>query len=65
MTDMGDESTLLTDAQSESGSSAGAKVLQDQDFRKIRVVLAFDEEDRRGDPALEDQPDQSDSESGA
>ena len=60
---MGDESTLLTDAQSESGSSA--KVLQDQDFRKIRVVLAFDEEDRRGDPALEDQPDQSDSESGA
>ena len=64
MTDMGDESTLLTDAQSESGSSA-AKVLQDQDFRKIRVVLAFDEEDRRGDPALEDQPDQSDSESGA
>ena len=61
---MGDESTLLTDAQSESGS-AGAKVLQDQDFRKIRVVLAFDEEDRRGDPALEDQPDQSDSESGA
>ena len=63
MTDMGDESTLLTDAQSESGSSA--KVLQDQDFRKIRVVLAFDEEDRRGDPALEDQPDQSDSESGA
>ena len=63
MTDMGDESTLLTDAQSESGSAA--KVLQDQDFRKIRVVLAFDEEDRRGDPALEDQPDQSDSESGA
>jgi len=61
LTDMGDESTLLTDAQSESGSSA--KVLQDQDFRKIRVVLAFDEEDRRGDPALEDQPDQSDSES--
>merc|ERR1712029_700629 len=49
------------DTASESGSSV-KKVMQDQDFRKIRVVLDYDEEDRRGDPALKDQPVQSDSE---
>merc|ERR1711951_160868 len=49
------------DTASESGSSV-KKVLQDQDFRKIRVVLDYDEEDRRGDPSLEEQPVQSESE---
>ena len=51
-----------TDAVSEAESSA-SKVLKDQDFRKIRVVLDYDEDDRRGDPALADQPVLSDSDS--
>ena len=38
------------DAVSEAGSAASkaSQVLKDQDFRKIRVVLDYDEDDRRG-----------------
>jgi len=46
-------------APSEADSSR-SKV--DQDFKKIRVVLDYDEEDRRGDPKIDEQQAQSDEE---
>ena len=44
-------------SKAETESTKSNRELE-QDFKKIRVVLDYDEEDRRGDPKMEEQPEE-------
>jgi len=47
------ETASVLDTTASEADSSKSKV--EQDFKKIRVVLDFDEEDRRGDPKIDEQ----------